>query len=220
MLIEAIAAKAQQKLGNMATLALRLTQGLGSLAVAQVEGEGDEATRAGLRYHLGASVGVTGIAPVQALPTTAAQWVLYNPLINPASVFIDRLGAFLLSGTAGAGATLLMGLCGPTQLPATPISSSAAGIVLANANVISGRTSKLLVAASQTLQVNPSWQPIAWMNPANTVLGQTQLINDDVRGKLELPPGAGLALAVISPTGTTPLFVPVLSYREYATENE
>ncbi len=66
----------------------------------------------------------------------------------------------------------------------------------------------------------PGWQPIAWMNPAGTVLGQTQMVNDDVRGKFILSPGAGLALVVISPTGTTPLFIPVASYREYAADTE
>lgn len=219
MLIEAIASRWQSQIGNAATLALRLTPGTGSVAVSQAEGEGDEASRAGVRFHLQSS-GATGIAPVQALPTTAAQWILYNPAANPSTVFIDRLGAWLVSGVAGAGGTLLVGICGPAQVPATIPNAVAAGIVLANANRASSRASGLIVASGATLAANPSWAPYAWMNPAGTVLGQTQLENPDTRGKLIIAPGTALALAVISPTGTTPLFAPYGSYREYATTLE
>lgn len=219
MLIEAIATKLQQKLGNMATIALRLTPGLGSLAVAQVEGEGDEASRAGIRFHVQASAGVTGIAPVQALPTVAAQFMFYNPANSGVNVYIDRVGEWLLSGTAGAGGTVLAAYCTAAQLPATR-PAMAAGVVIQNANPASKRGAALVVASGVTLLVAPSWSPIAFMNPANTLLGQTQMINEDVRGKIILAPDTGLALAVISPTGTTPLFVPCGSVREYAADNE
>lgn len=219
MLIETIVSKLQQKFGNGATLSARSTPGLGSLAVAQVEGEGDEASRGGLRYRIGAS-GVTGIAPVQALPTTGAQWLLYNPEGSDVNVFIDSIGEWLVSGTAGAGATVLAALCGASEVPSTRPSVTATGLGLVNCNPRSSRASKLLVVASQTLQNTPRWSPIAWMNPAGTVLGQTQMVNDDVRGKICLPPGSGLALAVISPTGTTPLFAPCGTYREYSGDIE
>ncbi len=218
MLIEAIASRLNQKLGNMATAALRLTPGLGSLAVAMAEGEGDEASRAGIRFHLLATL-ATGIAPVQALPTTAAQWLLYNPLNSGVNMYFDRLGAWLLSGTAGAGGTVLAGLCGAAQVPTT-IPNGLSACTVSNANPGSVRGSALKIASGATLAANPGWQPIAWMNPAGTVLGQTQMVNDDVRGKFILSPGAGLALVVISPTGTTPLFIPVASYREYAADTE
>lgn len=214
MLGEAIVSKLMQKFGNLTTVAMRLTPGLGSLAVAQIEGEGDEASRGGIRFHIGAS-GATGIAPVQALPTTAAQWLLYNPPGSGVNVFIDRIGVWLASGTAGAGGTLLIAPVTSANVPATEPQTSVTGVVLQNASMGSRRGSALVVVSGQTLANAPSWAPAAWMNPAGTVLGQTQMIAEDVRGKWMLPPDTGLALAVISPTGTTPLFVPCGSYREY-----
>lgn len=219
MLIEGQVSRLQQKLGNLVMTALRLTPGLGSLAVAQVEGEGDEASRGGIRYRLGIN-GVTGIAPVQALPTTAAAWFLFNPHGSDVNVFIDSLGEWLVSGTAGAGATVLAAICGTAEIPATVPTITATGVKQVNCNPKSARASKLIVAASQTLLNTPGWSPLAWMNPAGTVLGQTQMVNDDVRGKIMLAPGTGLALTVISPTGTTPLFAPCGTYREYSGEIE
>lgn len=219
MLIEAIASRFQQKLANMTTAALRLTPGTGSLAVSQTEGEGDDASRGGVRFHMQSSA-ATGIAPVQTLPTTAAQWLIYNPAANTCNVYIDRLGMWLLSGTAGAGGTVLFGLCGPTQLPSTRPNALASGVVLLNANPNSARASKVLVASAQTLAASPGWAPLAWMNPAGTVLGQTQMDNSDIRGKIMLSPDSGIALAVISPVGTTPLFAPYAAYREYAADSE
>jgi hypothetical protein len=219
MLIEAIVSRLQQKLGNGATLPLRMTPGLGSLAVAQAEGEGDEASRAGARFKVQAS-GATGIAPVQALPTTAAQWLLYNPANSDVVAYIDEIGEWLASGTAGAGATVLAAICALANLPTTRPNASTAGCAPVNCSPRSKRASQLIVVASQTLAANPGWDPIAWMNPANTVLGQTQMINDQIKGRIILPPDSALALAVISPTGTTPLFVPHASWREYSADIE
>lgn len=218
MLIEAIVARVQGKLSNAVTAALRLTQQQ-SMAVAQFEGEGDDATRAGVRFHL-VGAATTGIAPVQAVPTTAAQWLLYNPASNPSMIFFDILGEWLLSGTAGAGATVMYALCGSGALPATRPAALAAGLALPNANPGSGRVSKLIVASGQTLATNPGWAPLAFMNPTGTILGQTQMDQRDIRGKIALQPDTAIALAVISPTGTTPLFVPYGTYREYASDPE
>jgi len=219
MLSELIARRFPQiKAFSEATVAQRATSLL-STAVAQVEGEGDEATRGGIRFHM-ASSAATGIAPVQALPTTAAQWLLYNPAASGITIWIDTIGMWLVSGTAGAGATVLASICKPTNVPATRPVASASGIVLTNANPASVRSSQLLVAASQTLQGTPGWAPIAFMNPTGTVLGQTQMEQRDIRGKISIPPDCGLGLAVISPTGTTPLFAPYATYREYAADLE
>lgn len=217
MFIEAMVSGLQRKLSGM--VPVRATPGMGSVAVAWAEGEGDEATRAGIRFRIQSSA-ATGIAPVQALPTTAASWLLYNPLGNPASVFFDELGEWLVSGTAGAGGTVLHAMIANANLPSTLPVASSASVLLPNANPKSGRTSQLIVVASQTLQGTTSWAPLAWMNPAGTVLGQTQMLNADIRGKIALAPGAAVALAVISPTGTTPLFAPFGSFREYVSDME
>lgn len=218
MLTEGFAGRFIQKAQGL--VASRLT-GLGSVAVAQTEGEGDEATRGGLRYAMSA-LGATGIAPVQALMSTAAQWMIWNPNGNLVSAFIDVLGMVLISGTAGAGAVLHACPVGPSFAPATVPTTNQAGVTIVNQNPVSQRASKLIVVQSQTLlnAAIGNWQPVAVMNPANTVLGQTIIEARDIRGKMIIPPGCGLALALISPTGTTPLFGPYAQWREYAADVE
>ncbi len=218
MLIEAYAQRFVQKVAGM--VALTATS-LGSLRVAQVEGESDEATAAGLRFWLSLRGG-TGIAPVQANPTTAAQWMLFNPLGNTVTAFVDQVSMDLASGVAGAGGSLIACIVPPSFAPATIPTVSAATTVIANANPTSGKTSKLICVASQTLQnaVASNWIPIGQMRTIGTVLGQTQIVGDDLKGRIAIPPGCGLALAVISPTGTTPLWTPVATWREYAADTQ
>lgn len=220
MLVELTTERLQTKVGNKSTIPASATPGTGSLRVSQAEGEGDEASRAGVRFHL-ASSAATGIAPVQALPTTAAQWLFYMPMSSPVVAFMDVISAWLVSGgPAGAGGTLLVGLVGPAQVPSTIPTSSAAGMVVSNANPASARGSKLVIVSGAALSATPGWAPLAIMNPLGTLLGQTQMEARDIRGKYIVAPGTGLAFAVISPTGTTPLFAPYASWREYATDLE
>ena len=42
----------------------------------------------------------------------------------------------------------------------------------------------------------------------------------DIRGKYIIPPGCSLALAVVAPAGTTPLYAPYASWREYVADLE
>ncbi len=211
MLIEAIVSKLQTALGNAAAVALRLTANQ-SLAVAQVEPDGHELTRASRRFLMGPQSGVTGIAPVQALPTTAAQWLLYNPASNTKTLFVEHIGILLVSGTAGAGIVLLAAPCqqigGVNTLPATLPTASAAGLATANANALSSFGSALIVVSGQTLASAPKWAPIAKSDSANTAVLSVGAENRDLRGRIAIPPGCGLALAVLSPAGTTPLYAP------------
>ena len=218
MLIEVQAQRFVQKLAGLITLT---ATSLGSLRVSQVEGKSDEATRSGSRFWLSAQ-GATGIAPVQANPSTAAQWLIYNPLSNVTSAFVDNVSMTLASGTAGAGGSLLACICPPQYIPATVPTVSAANALVKNANPISSKSSNLIVASAQTLQnaAASNWFPIGQMRTTGTVLGQTQIVGDDLEGRLIIPPGCGLALCVISPTGTTPLWTPVATWREYAADLE
>lgn len=216
MLMEGVAGRFVQRLVGTATT--RIT-GLGSLAVALVEGQFDESVRGGLKYRFG-TVGVTGIAPVQAVPSTAAQWLLWNPNGNGVTQFIDELGMLLLSGTGGAGGTFFGANVPAKFAPTTVPVTNAATIV--NQNPMSSKASQLIIISGATLQGIGvgAWTPLGFMNPAGTLVGQTQMENRAINGGIAIPPGTGYALAVVSPTGTTPLFAPYGSYREYATDME
>ena len=220
MLIEGQAGRFMQRVFGQAVASLT---NLGSVRISQAEESGDEMTRAGLRYHMSAQ-GATGIAPVQALPSTAAQWLIYNPLSNPVAAVIDRVGGVNATGVAGAGGTLLAVIVPPKFAPTTVPVASAANVQIMNANGVSAKASSLVVASGQTLQSAAvgNWFPIAVMNPLNTLLGQAVFDSTGftLKGALVIPPGCGIGLAVISPTGTTPLFTPFASWREYAADME
>jgi hypothetical protein len=216
MLLEGIAGKFVQKINGILSLSLT---GLTSLRVVQSECEGDEATRAGIRYQC---MGATGIAPVQAIPTTAAAWLLYNPLGNSVTAFLDMIGVVNITGVSGAGGTLYGCIVGPKYVPTAVPTISQANAQIMNCNPLAARGSNLVLVVSQTLQnvTVPMWSPIAYMNPNQTVAAQAQIENRDVRGKHILTPGSGLALTVLSPTGTSPLFAPYITWREYTADTE
>lgn len=210
---------ATQKLGS-AWKTLRGTQ-FESLAIASVEPDGLEMTRAGKRFRIQVVSTVTGIAPVQAFPTTAAQWLLYNPSPTKTKV-LDSIGVVPFSGTAGVGVLLWGALVGPGNLPTTPPVANATGVAVVQANAPLGSTGDLIVASAQTLAAAPvrGYALLAEGGSPNTAVLSVAAVNRDIKGKVIIPPLCGLALAVTSPAGTTPLFVPVGEYTDLEIENE
>ena len=78
-----------------------------SVAFAQVELPKMELGRAGKLFQGGNQIIANGIAPVAAIPTTTATLLLYNSADQGGtSIVLDRIGFWLGSGTAAAGATL------------------------------------------------------------------------------------------------------------------
>lgn len=190
-----------------------------SLAVAQVESPGHETTRAGRRFYLGYNGTVpTGIAPVQAFPTTAAQWVLWNA--DPAKTyFIESIGAMLLSGTSGLGGELLAALF---QAPAQT-GASAAGLAIASASGSNiGSKAKIKSAVTITDPATPAWFHVAEQLSAAAVVGPASCIANraSLRTIVAIPPGFGLGLVVLAPAGTTPLYLPTAEWVELETDME
>lgn len=206
---------------------LRMTN-FESLAVAQVEPPGAEATRGNARFMLGNSAAITGIANVTALPTTAAQWALYNlEASGGKTAFLEELGMYLTSGTPGAGGILLACLF---QLPAAVSSVNVTGCTISpagkpvtgGASVSSG--SNMVVKNSITISspTAPNWFPVA-SNPSPNVTAfasSTFLEHRNLQGRIAIPPGYAMGLAVVAPAGTTPLFAPFAQWVELATDNE
>jgi hypothetical protein len=192
-----------------------------SIAVAQVEPPNFEMTRAGRRFWLGNTAGATGIAPVQAVPTTAAQWVIWNA--DPsATYFFEELGMFLTSGTPGLGGTLWGALF---QTPAQ-LGANATGMTATSMST-GGRASRAIVKSGVTVTqpAAPTWYPlmqsIEGITAAafSTGYGMT-FERRDIGGAIAIQPGQGLALAVLGPTGTTPLFAPFARWVEQETDME
>lgn len=189
-----------------------------SLAVAQVEPESYEASRAGRRFGIAWNGAVpTGIAPVQAMPTTAAQWVLFNGDSNK-SYLVTNVGVYLFSGTAGVGGTVLGALF---SAPDQTGLAQAAGVSISNlAN--SGLTSKAVVKSGITLSVpaTPLWFPVSALPPVAATVGGQSIPPVEPKGKIIIPPKQGLALVVFSAAGTTPLFLPMVEWVELESDLE
>lgn len=196
---------------------LRITH-LESLAVAQTEPEGFEFTRAGRRFRTAFNGSApTGIAPVQAMPTTAAQWVIWNgdPVL---SYVVTSAAAILFSGTQGVGGTLLGTLfTAPDQTGL----AQATGLAVANMSK-SSRGSNAIIKSAITLTVpaTPLWFPLSSLNSAAETAGGQGGPQADIKGRLIIPPKTGLGLVVLSAAGTTPLFLPYLDWLEVETDLE
>jgi hypothetical protein len=192
-----------------------------SVAVGLVEPINFEFTRAGRRFFLGNSAAATGIAPVQAVPTTAAQWVIWNA--DPAATyFFEELGAILASGTPGLGASLLFALfSAPAQT-----GSSATGMSVQSASQGS-RASKAIIKSGVTITTPaaPAWFQLDESRDAIAAAAFSTgyangLFRRDLAGAIAIQPGQGLGLAVMAPTGTTPLYIPMARWVEQETDME
>lgn len=218
MLLEGVYRRFQSLLAGKGPIDLRMT-GQESMAVAQVEPSGAEMTRAGKRFLLGNSAAITGIAPVQALPTTTLQWTLWNTSPEK-TLFFETIGMYLTSGTPGVGGILLAALVrAPAQVGVSVTGAKVSSAADAN-NSNSGLIVKTGVTATDPAA--PNWFPIA-SNPSPNVTafaGSTYLENRNIAGRIAVRPMQGLALNVIAPAGTTPLFAPFAEWCEYGSDME
>ncbi len=183
--------------------------GCGALRVSQTEPAGLELSRAGLRFAIGQSAAITGIAPVQDVPTTAAQWTIWNASTTKSLVF-EQLGAYLEGGVAGAGTKVVV-----AHFAAPASIATRTGLTLVSMSNSSSTSSAFVnVSVSVTSPAAPGWFFIASDDSANTAIVNVAAMNNHVDGKIVVPPLRGLALAVLSPTGTSPLFVPMAQWLE------
>jgi hypothetical protein len=178
---------------------------LGSLAIAQVEPPLAEIARSGRMFHGGTQIIANGIAPVAAIPTTAATLALCNTdAAGGRSLIVDHLAVFLGSGTPAAGMTLLGAVAPVTALPAANAAQPTGYGVAPSRGMTSA--SKAVWATALTLTGTPVWSPIlSTLQAAAANVGQGDNVAE-LRGSIIVPPGYVLALAILSGAGTTPLY--------------
>lgn len=195
-----------------------------SLATAQVEPPGLEMTRAGKRFLLGNDAAITGIAPVTALPTTAAQWAIFNPAANGVTLYFEELGVYLTSGTPGVSGMLLACLFRtPEQLGASVTGTRVTRADKPN-NASGGSGSGVIVKNGVTITepTAPVWYPIAFNGSANVTAfpSNTSFEHRALEGRISVRPGYGLGLAMVTPAGTSPLFAPFGTWLELQSDVE
>jgi len=192
------------------------SSGYGALRVAFIDQERAELTRAGRRFKLGYTAAPTGIAPVTAIPTTAAQWTIFNASTTDTYTF-EELGVHLYSGTAAAGVVVVA--CFFTL----PVQSGfATGIAAQSCSASQNKASSAAVKSGVTITTPaaPAWFHVAKSDSANTGVGAVMAVNDQLKGALMLPPLTGLGVATLSGAGTSPLYVPVATWTEGAQDLE
>ena len=191
-----------------------------SLATAQVEPARFELTRSGRRYIGGNSIIANGIAPVAAIPTTTATLALFNgEPTGGRSYAIERINFWLGSGTAAAGATLMVNPS--TARLATAPTAMATGYAAQSASG-SARASRALWATAQTFPAAPanSWiGVVSTLQLAAANAGQGDGVVD-LEGAIVIPPGYALGFAILSGAGTTPLYGISATWAEIEAELE
>lgn len=190
--------------------------GYGAMRVAFVDQERADLTRAGRRFKLGYTAAPTGIAPVTAIPTTAAQWTIFNTSTTDTYTF-EELGVHLYNGTAAAGVVVVA--CFFTTPAQTGFGT---GIAAQSCSASTTRVSTAAVKSgvTVTLPAAPAWFHVAKSESANTGVGSVMAFNDQLKGGLMLPPLTGLGIATLSGAGTSPLYIPVATWTEGAQDLE
>lgn len=175
---------------------------LGSAKMAQVEPPRTLTSAMGRRYAGGCQVIASGIAPVAAIPTTTATLALYNGESDGgASLVIERIGYGLGSGTAAAGATLF--LC-VTKIPLATVPTMESNYALqslSNGN----RRSKAIWKAGATVSTDAWFAAMSsfQLAAANVGQGGDYYIGE---GEIIIPPRHALGIAILSGSGTSPLY--------------
>lgn len=182
------------------------------VGVSITEPEGIDLTREGRRFAIARSAGVTGIAPVQAQVTTAAQWTLFNTSTTK-TLFFDMLGTVLDSGVGGATGTSVW-----VADFTTPVQTGlATGLSAINMNGGATGSSALAIKSAVTITAPaaPFWYPVAQVPSAITpgILGSV-IANWEIRGRIALQPLHGLGMIVYGASGTSPLFAPCAQWVE------
>ena len=188
---------------------------LSSISVAQTEAPYFELTRSGKRFHGGTQVIANGIAPVQVLPTITATLGLYtnDSNSNGLSLMMDWLNVFLASGTPAAGLTVMIAVGKPTNPPSANVAGHSTGALSGTSN-----GSKALWATALTFPAGVAWSaPVSTFQPAAANVGQGDNYID-LGGRVVVPPGYAMGIALFSGAGTTPLYGASAQWGEVETD--
>lgn len=158
-----------------------------------------ELARARRLYAANTGAG-TAIAPVAAIPTTAAAWALYNGHTTRMVVPI-MVTCHSVSGTLGLGMSLLAGLSGTKQASALTAYASSVSKPITPGSAASGG----VFAQGATLAEAPAWITLASRDQVSAVSVGSGLTGFP-DGLFVIPPLYALGATVLAPLGTTALF--------------
>lgn len=173
-------------------------------------------------YHLLAEAGriytaqfgvvTNAVASVTDIPTTGGHFCLWNGATSGRGAVgysILGWGVASASGTIGIGAFVVGGVSGGVQATVT----TTAGNIIKSA---CGSTRTTAAAADSTLTITtqPAWAILGNVNTVSGVAIGYGANSNTVGGMFLVPPGFVFALAVVSPTGTSPAFLASITWAE------
>ncbi len=142
---------------------------------------------------------LTAVAPVAALPTTAAHFALFNGEPSGGKTYTILTVGF--TTTTSAGATMIMQQLVILVPPGRPIiSGTAASVPYAMDG--SGSSTRATVASAVTLPANAGlWHPVGQSTNSAALTATIGLgVSTVVKGIYSLPPGGIFALATLGST--------------------
>jgi len=195
------------KTSSLATTVGRFTTAL-SLPIAQVEAERQDRTRSG-RMFSGMS-GTTGVAPVQAVPTTTAAVALYNADPNRSYV-IDSIVWTVLTGVSALNGTTCA-IVSPITSTA-PTSASGSTVGSASSSSLQSRAVMAQAYTIPTPALTAEWMFYGTMTvPGGSGVGGS--VATDIKGGIIVPPGRVLGLSLFAGAGTSPTYVCCVNWFE------
>ena len=172
-----------------------------------------ELARSGRIYTAQFGVVTNAVASVVDIPTTGAHFGLYNG--NPAGVGSKHLailgwGVASASGTIGIGAFVVGGVSGGAQ--AAAVTTTSGNLIVSDCGAT--RTTAATADSTLTLTTAPAWGILGNVNTVSGVGIGYGAVDYGVGGRFIVPPTYVFALAVVSPTGTSPKFLASITYAE------
>ena len=189
----------------------------GSLKVTTVLPRYYELARSGRIYTAQFGVVADAVASVTDIPTTGGHFCLYNGNatgLGGKSLVILGWGVASASGTIGIGAFVVGGVSGGAQ--AAALTTTAGNIIKSNSG--SSRTTAATADSTATLTTQPAWGILGNVNTVSGVAIGYGAVDYSVEGMHIVPPTYVFALAVVSPTGTTPKFTASITFAEIESE--
>ena len=180
------------------TADIRLSQHR-SLFVQQFEPKYMEFARARRLYGANTGAG-TAKAPVTALPTTTATWVIYNPTTSSRILVPLQAYCWSVSGTLGLGMALLLAV--PPSKVATAPTAYASSV--SNPLMPLSQPTTAIFGNAVTI-VAPVWNVHEARSQVAAIEVGSGLVTT-LDGMYLIEPGFCLAAAVLAPTGTAGLF--------------
>ena len=180
----------------------------GGLHIAQVSLRKSELARRGRMFGATSATG-TAIAPVAAVPTTAAAWALYNAEPDGGRWYhIDTAFCWGVSGTLGLGMALLVTV--PMVKQAAVVADYTASIL----GSLSGGVAQDGAPAASRARFTQALTLTGPQSPWITVGARSQVaavevgsgIVAELDGKFVIPPGFFFGMTVLAPGGTNALF--------------